>query len=205
MPSHCGEGRAEVRKVVTDVRVLAALAHPARVRLLNHLVEVGPSTATECAAVAGVTPSACSYHLRHLERFGLVERTDPADGAAADGRERWWRAAQTGLSVLPDPSRHDAAARTVMAGLLAEQVAMQADLATDFLAGAEDLDAEWQDAAEFASYGLLLDAAELRALLQRIDAVVRPYLAVTRTDAPDAARVAHVTLQAFPRRPPTAS
>lgn len=203
MTSHRGGGRAESRKVITDVRVLGALAHPARVRVLNHLVEVGTSTATECAAVAGVTPSACSYHLRHLERFGLVERTDPADGAVTDGRERWWRAAQTGLSVLPDPSRHDAAARTVVAGLLAEQVAMHADMARDFLAGADEVGAEWQDAAEFASYGLLLDAAELRTLLQRIDVIVRPYLAVTRTDAPEQARVAHVTLQAFPRRLPT--
>ena len=119
------------RRVVTDVRVLAALSHPARVRLFNHLVEVGPSTATECAAVAGVTPSACSYHLRHLARFGLVERTEPVDdGGRIDGRQRWWRAVSTGLSMLPTPSRHDTATRTALTGLLAEQIAMQADLAT---------------------------------------------------------------------------
>jgi predicted transcriptional regulator len=205
MPSHRGGPRPEARRTVTDVRVLGALAHPARVRLLNHLVEVGPSTATECAAVAGITPSACSYHLRHLARFGLVERTDPVDGAGRDGRERWWRAAQTGLSIVPTPSRHDTATRTAMVGLLAEQVALHADLATDFLAGAGAMGDEWQDAAEFASYGLLVDATELRDLVQRVDAVLRPYLAVTRTDAPAGARVAHVTVQAFPRLPPPAS
>lgn len=198
MPSHRGGARTESRKVITDVRVLAALSHPARVRLLNHLVEVGLATATECAAVAGVTPSACSYHLRHLEKFGLVERAE-ADGEARDARERWWRAAQTGLSMLPDPSRHDAAARLAMAGLVAEQVTMHADLAREFLAETDRLEPEWQDAAEFASYGLLVDAAELRDLVRRVDAIVRPYLAVTRRDAPAAAKVAHVTLQAFPR------
>ena len=184
------------------MRVLAALSHPARVRLLNHLVEVGPSTATECATVAGVTPSACSYHLRHLQRFGLVERAEAVEDAARDGRERWWRAAQTGLSVLPEPSRHDRAARVAMAGLVAEQVDMQADLARQFLTGADGLEDEWQDAAEFASYGILVDAAELGDLVQRLDAIVRPYLAVTRGDAPASARVAHITLQAFPRPAP---
>jgi predicted ArsR family transcriptional regulator len=168
-----------------------------RVRLLNHLLEVGPSTATQVAAVAGVSPSACSYHLRHLERFGLVERIAAPDGA--DGRERWWRAGVTGLSIVPTPSRHDVATRTALVGLLAEQLSMHADLATDFLAGALALDDEWQDAAEFASYGLLVDAAELRELVQRVDAVLRPYIAATRADPPHGARAAHVTLQAFPR------
>ena len=134
-----------------------------RVRLLNHLVGVGPSTATEGAEIAGPSASACSYHLRHLGRFGLVERLAPPDGA--DGRERWWRAAATGLSVLPTPRRHDVATRTALVGLL-------------------------------------VDAAELRELVQRVDAVLRPYLAVTRTDAPDGARATHVTLQAFPRVEP---
>lgn len=186
--------------------MLAALSHPARVRLFNHLVEVGPSTATECAAVAGVTPSACSYHLRHLSRFGLVERTAPVDdGGHHDGRQRWWRAASTGLSMVPTPSRHDTATRTALTGLLAEQIAMQADLARDFLAGALELDDEWQDAAEFSSYGLLVDADELRGLIERIDALVRPYLAVTRPEAPAGARVAHLTLQAFARPRPAPS
>jgi DNA-binding transcriptional ArsR family regulator len=199
MPSHRGDPRPEARRTITDVRVLGALSHPARARLLNHLVEVGQSTATECAAVAGVSPSACSYHLRHLARFGLVERTEPA---GTDGRGRWWRAAVTGLSLVPTPSRHDVATRTALVGLLAEQVAMHADLATGFLAGALALDEEWQDAAEFASYGLLVDPAELHAILDRLDAVLRPYLAVTRADAPPGARVVHVTLQAFPRTTP---
>ena len=73
---------AEQRQTITDVRVLAALAHPVRWRILGHLLELGPSTATECAGSAGVSPSACSYHLRHLERFGLVERANDAPGRA---------------------------------------------------------------------------------------------------------------------------
>ena len=39
--------------------------------------------------------------------------------------------------------------------------------------------------AEFNTYGLLVDPEELRELAERLDAVIRPYLAATRDDAPD--------------------
>jgi hypothetical protein len=40
---------------------------------------------------------------------------------------------------------------------------------------------------------------ELRAIVERIDAIVRPYIAATRSDAPDDAAIAHLSLLAFPR------
>src|SRR5918994_7100067 len=92
----------ESRKQITDIRVLAALAHPVRVELLDYLLSAGPSTATQCAEVAEATPSACSYHLRHMERHGLVERVPGSHGS--DGRERLWRAAATGFSFGNPPS-----------------------------------------------------------------------------------------------------
>src|ERR1700722_11726543 len=70
-----------------DVVVMRALAHPARLALLEHLGDGGPATATECAEVVGLSPSAVSYHLRTLARAGLVEAA-PGRG---DGRERLWR------------------------------------------------------------------------------------------------------------------
>src|SRR5450432_562616 len=82
---------------ITDVRVLAALAHPHRLAILHLLLTVGDVTATQCAEVVDASPSSCSYHLRHLERFGLVERvgTDPDD--EVDGRTRRWRSVATGF------------------------------------------------------------------------------------------------------------
>ena len=47
-----------------DAAVMRAMAHPARLALLEHLRNSGPATATECAAVVGLSPSATSYHLR---------------------------------------------------------------------------------------------------------------------------------------------
>src|SRR5580693_2363001 len=80
---------------LTDARLMRGLAHPARLAILEHLVLDGPATATECADVAGLSPSACSYHLRALARYGLADE-DPQ--SAADGRHRPWRAKFTAFS-----------------------------------------------------------------------------------------------------------
>ena len=51
-------------------------------------------TASEAAQICGLSPSAMSYHLRALEKAGIVERED-----SADGRERPWRAAAESLTI----------------------------------------------------------------------------------------------------------
>jgi predicted ArsR family transcriptional regulator len=200
MPSHRRAPRTEQRQVITDVRILAALSHHVRVKLLNHLLELGPSTATECAATVGVSPSACSYHLRHLERFGLVERAELDD--AADARTRPWRAAATGYSIAPSPSTHDVVTNTATLTVIGASVAAANELAQAFLASALTLPADWQDAAEFAGYGLAVNAEELNGLVRAVDALLRPYLAPTRADPPPDARPVHVTFRAFPRAAP---
>lgn len=81
--------------VITDPRAIRALAHPARQRIIDELFSGRVLTATECAELAGLTPSATSYHLRALERWGIVERAE----SSADGRERPWRALGTGLQI----------------------------------------------------------------------------------------------------------
>jgi len=97
----CG---APGHSVVHDPRALRALAHPVRLAILNFLRTVDSATASECAAALGVGPSACSFHLRSLERFGLVEE-DP-DGRT-DGRRRPWRARPVQLSVGQQGSEED--------------------------------------------------------------------------------------------------
>jgi DNA-binding transcriptional ArsR family regulator len=83
------------RVVITDPRAIRALAHPARQRIIDELYSGRVLTATECAELAGLTPSATSYHLRALERWGIVARAE----SSADGRERPWRALGTGLQI----------------------------------------------------------------------------------------------------------
>ena len=57
---------------------------------MEYLSDGHVATATECAEVCGLSPSATSYHLRALAKAGLVEEA-PSRG---DGRERVWRAAR---------------------------------------------------------------------------------------------------------------
>src|SRR3954449_12662435 len=90
----------ERRVRITDVSTLRGLANPIRYRILGHLMATGPQTASECAAVVGASASNCSYHLRELARFGLVERVTGSTNGG-DGRGRPWRPAVTGYGSGP--------------------------------------------------------------------------------------------------------
>ena len=71
-----------------DAASMKAIAHPARYRVVEELYNGRELTATQAAELCGLTPSAMSYHLRTLERYGLIRA-----GESADGRERPWRKA----------------------------------------------------------------------------------------------------------------
>jgi predicted ArsR family transcriptional regulator len=74
-----------------DPRVLRAVAHPVRSRILTELDARGSLRAADVAQVLGIPANQASFHLRSLARFGLVEE-DP--GAARDKRDRVWRATE---------------------------------------------------------------------------------------------------------------
>src|SRR3954469_4042951 len=64
------------RRRVRDVELMRALAHPLRSAVLSYLMSVGPRTASECAEAVDSSPSNCSWHLRQLAQWGLVERAE---------------------------------------------------------------------------------------------------------------------------------
>ncbi len=192
VPTEPDGTRVEERRTITDVRALAALAHPIRVALLNRLMAFGAATASQCAAAVGASASACSYHLRQLARWGFVE---PAPGQ--DGRERPWRAAATGFTF--DPPGQDQAAMAAHQAVAVLQVDEDAALTRDFLRGADTLEPEWQQAVFLGRYALRLTAAELAELTRNLDALIRPYIGLTRPDVPEQARHVHVAVNAFPR------
>ncbi|MCT2587211.1 ArsR/SmtB family transcription factor [Actinophytocola gossypii] len=181
-----------MRHRVTDSELMGALAHPLRAALLRHLMAVGPRTASECAEAVGSTASNCSWHLRQLARFGLVE-----EAGERGGRERPWRSAVVGLELgepAADPTTN-AARRAILANALNEE----ATLTQRFLDRADELEPEWRDAGALDTYGLTITADELRQLVARIDELVRPYVATVRTAPPDDARAVHLGLRAFRR------
>jgi DNA-binding transcriptional ArsR family regulator len=99
---------------LTDPRAIRAIAHEARQLVIDELYGGSVLTATEAAQLCGLSPSAMSYHLRALGKWGIVVRDDPSD----DGRERPWRASSDDLNIgggdgLSGASMRQAANRVV--------------------------------------------------------------------------------------------
>ncbi|RNM14908.1 winged helix-turn-helix domain-containing protein [Nocardioides pocheonensis] len=73
---------------VEDPRILRAIAHPMRNRILGELSAAGHLRAADVAEVLGIPANQASFHLRQLAKYGLAE---PAPELARDGRDRVWK------------------------------------------------------------------------------------------------------------------
>lgn len=180
------------RRRVRDAELMGALAHPLRAALLHYLMAVGPRTASECAIAVDSTASNCSWHLRQLAHFGLVE---PAE--AVDGRQRPWRATEVGLDLGPPAT--DPALRSAQLAAIGVSLGEEQTLTQRYLDGAAELDPSWRAAATVHSYALLVTPDELAELVTKVDTLLRPYVRSIRAEAPASAAPAHVGFRAFPR------
>ncbi|WP_344621629.1 helix-turn-helix domain-containing protein, partial [Kitasatospora arboriphila] len=88
---------------LSDPRALKAYAHPTRMALVGLLRREGPLTATRAAELIGESVASCSFHLRQLAKYGLVE-----EAGGGRGREKPWRA--TALFTSWDTAAADPAA-----------------------------------------------------------------------------------------------
>ena len=98
--------KASAKSRLTVADIASAIGEPARARMLASLMDGHARTATELAAIAGVTPSTASVHLQRLSSAQLVK-------VLAQGKCRYYSlhgsdvaAALEGLSVLAGAS-HD--------------------------------------------------------------------------------------------------
>jgi len=82
---------------INDPRVLRAIAHPVRVRILGEVHAAGHLRAADVAEALGIPANQASFHLRQLAKYGLVEA---APELARDGRDRVWRPTQEGSLSL---------------------------------------------------------------------------------------------------------
>ena len=88
---------AESRGKVHDPRVLRAIAHPVRNRILTELAAGGPMRSADLAQELAIPANQASFHLRQLAKYGLIVE---APEAARDQRDRVWRSADDGsLSI----------------------------------------------------------------------------------------------------------
>ncbi len=185
----------QARRVINDIEAVRAMAHPHRVAILCYLLSGGDRTATECAAEVGGTASACSYHLRELERFGLVDRAEQMD----DARARPWRAAAVGFSIRSGPMEESPAGIAADLALSRAALADNQRLIKRFLDRGDTIEKAWRSASTFDTFELTVSPDELTELTEKIAELLRPFRAPIRSGAPENAEAVRVIYQAFPR------
>jgi DNA-binding MarR family transcriptional regulator len=189
---------AEEQIKLTDPRSLRGYAHPLRMSLLGLLRSEGPLTATQAAAALGENVPNCSFHLRQMAKYGMVERAP-----GADARERPWRATAHSTSwddASPDPATRAAAAEltTVLLGQYGRQ-------AKAFLATRAGEPAEWRAVTGFGDTILHVTAEELSELAAEMSRLLARYDARRddRAARPPGARAVQVIQMLLPFTPVT--
>jgi predicted ArsR family transcriptional regulator len=153
---------------LTDPVALRAYAHPLRMRLVGLLRREGPLTATQAAERLGESVPNCSFHLRQLAKYGLVERAE-----GADAREKPWRA--TAQSTHWESHSDDPAQQAAIDQLEAVVMASYYDRAQRWLARRRAEPAEWRRVTGPSDDLLYLTAAELLALEDRFEQVLAEF------------------------------
>jgi DNA-binding transcriptional ArsR family regulator len=184
---------------VTDPRVLKAVAHPLRGRLLALLRFDGPATATELARKVGANSGLTSYHLRELAKYGFIEE----DPERRDARERRWRARHRSTSWSNAELAATPEGREAAAAMRHRQLDALARDHETFEREMTGWGMAWIDAAGMSDEVVRLTPASVTELLGRVLALARE---LSERDAADpAAEQVRIHLAAFPRRPSAAS
>jgi DNA-binding transcriptional ArsR family regulator len=180
------------RVVLSDPRAIRALAHPARLAILEALTAGEELTATELATVTGLSPSATSYHLKALAKWGIVE---PGQ-ARADGRDRPWKATGRTVDVSSATPGSTAPAEIAILGTVLDRNRV---IATEFLTNQAGEPPEWLDVVQLASTDYWMTADEVTKAAQAMRDVLAPY-AERRPDArPAGSRRVRITRFIVPR------
>jgi DNA-binding transcriptional ArsR family regulator len=170
--------KRDVRQI-TDSRVLAAMAHPLRRRLVDLLKVDGPATASMLAERTGEAVGNISHHMKVLAASELVE---VAPELARDGRERWWRLVSSSVrwssrDFAGDPSGEAVEMAAVSLGLQRQLELLSAWRA----AGAEEHEA-WGDGPFSTDSWLRLTPDELVRFSQEIIGLIQRW---SQRDVPD--------------------
>lgn len=182
---------------ITDPSVIRALAHPARLAILEYLGSTSREiTATEAAEVAGLSPSATSYHLRALAKAGIIHDA-PSRG---DGRERVYRGpGETHIEVDTDAD-DDQEMKALKEQLLDLLLARSQERLTRWRHQYEAEPDDWREATVINETMIMVTAEELTELTEQIAQLVGRYRRSVRQDnAPAAARIVSMLVRALPQ------
>jgi DNA-binding transcriptional ArsR family regulator len=175
---------------IQDARLLRAMAHPLRLRLIGALRKDGPATASELARRLDESSGMTSYHLRQLESYGFVEED------RTEGRKRFWRAADEGMEWSIDTD--DAGIVQANRVLGGELVAEYSRWLMRWYAETPDWDRTWRAAAEGLDQWFELTPEELRTLSNEVNAVLERF--ADRRTRRDGTERSIVLFHAFPEK-----
>ncbi|HET8565728.1 MAG TPA: helix-turn-helix domain-containing protein [Solirubrobacterales bacterium] len=178
---------------LTDPRALRALAHPIRLDLIGLLRSGGPLTATQAGERIGESPASCSFHLRQLAKYGLVE-----EAGGGHGRERPWRATAISTEWAARGGDDEADAAGAMLSRVVVERYFQSALAWLDRRGSED--PAWVEAAAISDALVYMTPEELRKVDRGVRALLEPYLQRLEDKQPPAegARPVNVIAIGFP-------
>lgn len=170
---------------ITDPKTMRALAHPARLAILDLLRRHGPASASDLAPGVGASASLVSWHLRHLAGFGLVRDSEPG----ADRRYRRWEAVARGFRFEVPEDPDDVEGRSA-ARLLSQQMFLRAEeVPARWVAEVEPgLDPGWRRLAGVSNTRVVVDADELAAIEDAFERVLAPYATRSAADRPSGSR-----------------
>jgi DNA-binding transcriptional ArsR family regulator len=154
---------------ISDPKAIRALAHPLRLDLLKLLGAAGPATAAHCGRILGASQASCSFHLRQLARYGLVEDAGPG----GDRRERRWQVPDSRLTVRIAAGT-DAVVRRRVEQLVVERE-MQAIL--DYSRRQDGEFPVWQHKAGIVTGMAMMSPEEAADVKEKWIALLAPYVA----------------------------
>lgn len=153
------------RRQITDSRVLAAMSHPLRRRLLDTLSVDGPATASALADATDQAVGNVSHHLKVLASADLIEE---APELARDRRERWWRLVSESYSWSSEDFRGDPAEEAIAQAALSLNLDRQFDHVRRWYAAPDEQRQAWSEGSFSIGSWLRLTPGELAELSREL-------------------------------------
>jgi DNA-binding transcriptional ArsR family regulator len=187
----------EIRRI-SDARVLVALSHPLRRRILAMLKLDGPMTVGMLSQHTDHAVGSVSHHLRTLAEAGLVEEVPEL---ARDRRERWWRRTAPALQWSSSDFAADPAAEAIAHVAESINLEYQADVVRQWAAADEAEKASWPDGPFSSDSWVRLTDHELAELGEQMIALVRRWADRALPDDGEDRRPVFVFARGVPGRP----
>jgi DNA-binding transcriptional ArsR family regulator len=169
---------AELRPV-HDPKVLRAIAHPLRNRILTELEASGSLRAADIARILDVPANQASFHLRQLAKYGLVEE-DVA--AARDKRDRVWRTTSAAVMDVDLAALEKAPGGKAASAVFRRNKAAWNHFVVDAAYSEERPEGTMRSIGEFA---LKLTRDEARQVSEEVNALLQEWADRTRGTDPD--------------------